>query len=122
MPIKNDSVKERLIYVMELEGGNFYIGQTVEHIAKRVRKHFMGKGSAWTKAHAPKSVKKVINIGLLTYTEAEQIENEYVIQYMKKYGWEKVRGGFFTLVDEEQHLKTLRGHQRLNKVNGIDFI
>lgn len=121
MPIQNDSVQYRSIYVLELKNGNYYIGQSVKDAKKRIKKHFKGKGSAWTKKHHPEAIKEIIDIGELTYTQAEEIESQYVVKYMKNYGWEKVRGGFFTYSDNEKHLSTLRSHQKRNKVRGLDF-
>lgn len=122
MPIQNDSIKHRFLYVLELEGGNYYVGQTVENIEKRIKKHFKGKGSAWTKKHHPKTIKEIVDIGEITYTQGEEIENQYVVKYMKEYGWEKVRGGFFTLSDTEKHLITIKNHQKRDKVKGLDFL
>ncbi|HCL0440807.1 GIY-YIG nuclease family protein [Bacillus cereus] len=122
MPIQNDSIRRRFLYVLELENGNYYVGQTIEDTEKRIEKHFKGKGSAWTRKHHAQAIKEIIDLGALTYTQAEKIENQYAIKYMKNYGWEKVRGGFFTLTDNEKHLKTLKNHQRMNKVKNIDFI
>ncbi|MBH0323611.1 GIY-YIG nuclease family protein [Bacillus cereus] len=122
MPIKNDSIKHRFLYVLELANGNYYVGVTLKDTEKRIKKHFNGKGSAWTKKYQPQAIKEIIDLGELTYTQAEKIENQYVIKYMKSHGWEKVRGGYFTLSDNEKHLVTLKNHQRMNKVQGIDFI
>ena len=122
MPIENDSIQHRYIYVLKLENHNYYVGQTGNDTKKRIKNHFKGRGSAWTKKHPPQKIKEIIDLGMVTFNKAEEIENLYTIQYMKKYGWEKVRGGFFCITDQEAHLTILKNHKRMSKVKGIDFI
>ena len=45
-------VTQIYVYVLELEGGNFYIGQSTS-ILRRSDQHLNGSGSQWTKLHAP---------------------------------------------------------------------
>jgi type I restriction enzyme R subunit len=40
------------VYVLECEGGSYYIGQT-ENLEKRWQEHISGKGAKWTKSHKP---------------------------------------------------------------------
>ena len=49
--VVKDEIKIRGVYVLELDGRNFYIGKS-EDISKRLKQHQSGKGSAWTKKHA----------------------------------------------------------------------
>lgn len=72
------------VYVLELEGGNFYIG-TSANLPSRLHQHFVGDGSLWTKAHKPV---KVVEICL----GDKPIEKEKTLEYMKLMGFEKVRG------------------------------
>jgi hypothetical protein len=60
-----------------------------------------------------------VDLGSLTYSQAEEKENEYLVRYMKKYGWDKVRGGHLTNTDETIHLNSLKSHKGRNKLKGL---
>ena len=72
------------VYVLELEGGNYYVG-TSGTLPNRLHQHFVGDGSLWTKAHKPI---KVVEICL----GDKAIEKEKTLEWMKLKGFEKVRG------------------------------
>ena len=109
-----EQASDKILYVLRLEDGCYYIGQSEQHCFEdRVSKHFRGQGSEWTKLHAPiEIVEQSTNYG--NYRDFELRENEKTIEYMRRYGVSKVRGGFFTMIDEEQTIKNLRSH-------GYDF-
>lgn len=102
---------ERLLYVLRLQDDCFYIGQSrTENFEARIQKHFRGKGSAWTRLHPPiEMIEKQLVFG--SYREIELKENEKVVEYMRRYGMGKVRGGFFASVDETVTEKNLRHHK-----------
>ena len=76
------------IYVLKLEDGKWYIGQT-KVLEKRIQDHFKGNGAEWTKLHKPIEHIK-------TYQMKDNFdEDKYTLQYMKKYGIDNVRGGSF---------------------------
>lgn len=111
-------MKSYILYVLLLQNNNFYVGSSSEY-EKRLENHFKGKGSAWTKAHAPIQVNEKTILGECTYRDAEIAENTKTIELMRKYGWQRVRGGFFSNVDERSLLENLTSHaQEYN----IDFI
>ncbi|KEQ21676.1 GIY-YIG nuclease family protein [Paenibacillus tyrfis] len=66
---------------------------------KRLKKHFNGKGSVWTRQHPPIKIVEKIQLGEVTYSKAEEVENEITLKYMKNYGWKNVRGGYFIYSD-----------------------
>ncbi|QHA38764.1 hypothetical protein D5E69_23320 (plasmid) [Rossellomorea marisflavi] len=123
MPIKedDDSIKHRYIYILELECEHFYVGQT-SNLDLRIKKHFRGKGSSWTRIHSPVKVREIINLGVTTYNCAEKLENYYTVKYMKEYHWTRVRGGYFCNIDPDILFEILKNHQIKNKVKGIDFV
>ena len=47
------------VYTLELQGGNFYVGYS-DDIPKRMAEHFLGRGSYWTRLHAPTKVLEVV--------------------------------------------------------------
>ncbi|TNF78776.1 GIY-YIG nuclease family protein [Pseudomonas sp. ICMP22404] len=99
----------RHLYVLELENGKFYVGQAKDP-DRRIRKHFNGSGSEWTRLHAP--VKELMRESLqdVDYRAAELAENELVLKLMRQYGFHNVRGGFFANTSVEHVEKNLVSH------------
>jgi len=77
------------IYVLELEGGFWYVGRTHE-LSKRLKKHTFGGGSAWTKLHQVKMLHSV-HIG------DEDEERLTTMDLMKIHGFDKVRGAGYSM-------------------------
>jgi predicted GIY-YIG superfamily endonuclease len=115
-----DIKSEKYIYILRLEAEKYYIGQTTDP-DNRIKKQFKGKGSAWTKLYKPIEVISLENIGVMNYKEAEQYENKIVLNYMKEYGWENVRGGYFANKNNDITLKNLLNHKN-RRAFEIDFV
>lgn len=104
----------RYIYVLELEEGCYYIGQTQKtSYEQRMKRHFDTKGksrkSAWVKLHKAIKVIELIEYkGTVPYLE--KFENDKTIEYMKKYGVSKVRGGYYCQADVDEVIKCLKAH------------
>ncbi len=93
---------KQYIYVLQLNGGKYYVGKTVD-VVKRFRQHLNGSGSAWTKKYKP--IKIIKNILLTSPFD----EDKYVKQYMSKYGIDNVRGGtYVTYTLEDNQLKYIK--------------
>ena len=77
------------IYVLELEGGNYYVGKT-RRTFDRFDQHREGSGARWTKLHPV--------VGLYTFHKdrRDSDENMFTILMMKNFGIDKVRGGSWT--------------------------
>ncbi|MBS7459219.1 GIY-YIG nuclease family protein [Pseudomonas syringae] len=99
----------RYLYVLELSHGKFYVGQAKDP-DKRIRKHFSGSGSQWTRMHPP--VKELMRKCLedVDYRAGELAENEIVLELMRQHGYENVRGGFFSNTSVEHIEKGLISH------------
>jgi predicted GIY-YIG superfamily endonuclease len=97
------------LYVLELASGKFYVGQAKDP-DRRIRKHFNGSGSEWTRQHPP--VKELMRKCLedVDYRAGELAENEVVLQLMCQHGYENVRGGFFSSTSVEHVEKGLISH------------
>ncbi|UEM40618.1 GIY-YIG nuclease family protein [Pectobacterium aquaticum] len=82
------------IYVWELDGGNYYIGIT-SNLENRTLDHIGKRGSDWTKKYKPIRLveKTIFSSDDINYVY--RIENIKTIEYMNRYGIEKVRGGRF---------------------------
>lgn len=100
---------KRVLYALLLEDNYIYVGQTMDDYERRIRKHFNGKGSSWTKVHKPLEVLEVTSF-FGDYREGEYKENDLTVEYMKKYGIDHVRGGFFSNVDNTGLRKNLVHH------------
>jgi len=81
-----------LLYVLECSptksGGpaTWYIGVSYA-LNNRIAQHASGRGSAWTRIHP------VVRIAEVHMNATLQLERDVTLQYMRRYGWEHVRGG-----------------------------
>eukprot|EP01036_Dinobryon_divergens_P034130 gene34130-44100_t len=95
------------IYTLELEGGYYYVGKSVNPEV-RFEEHKNGIGSAWTKKHRPIRLLKVIS-DVSSFEEDKQVK-----ELMAKYGIDRVRGGSYVQINldpmqEEMLKKEIRG-------------
>jgi predicted GIY-YIG superfamily endonuclease len=75
-----------MIYVLLLEQNKWYVGYTDRENGNRFPEHFNNNGSKWTQLYKPL---KVVEWRQGTLID----ENNVTLEYMKKYGWQNVRGG-----------------------------
>jgi predicted GIY-YIG superfamily endonuclease len=83
--IGNLDITKNYIYVLKLIEDRYYIGRT-SNIVRRIQEHFSSNGSVYTKKYKPI---KVIEIEEELGSDDERNKT---LLYMKKYGYEKVRG------------------------------
>jgi predicted GIY-YIG superfamily endonuclease len=112
---------EIYIYTLQLSNDKFYVGQTINP-DNRIKKHFTNRGSAWTKINQPKSVISIIKANTRNWKAAEKIENKATIYLMIKYGWENVRGGFWSNRDEKTTLTSLANHREYIEALGYQYL
>jgi predicted GIY-YIG superfamily endonuclease len=79
------------VYVLQLEGGRYYIGKTTD-VEKRVKEHKSGNGAGYTSLYKPKKIVEVRPM------KSDQDENNLTREYMAKYGVDKVRGGAYAQI------------------------
>lgn len=97
------------LYVLELEGGHYYVGQSsIPDI--RLKEHKDGKGSAWTQLHPV--IRELLRqpTGTNDWKIAEAYENKWTLELMELRGWENVRGGFWCMKCPIQTRKGLIAH------------
>ncbi|WP_158290128.1 GIY-YIG nuclease family protein [Ramlibacter sp. WS9] len=99
------------LYVLELQDGCYYIGQSAAPEG-RINDHIGGKGSQWTRKHPPIRLVERRPAGTRDWKDAESIENELTLTFMRQHGWQRVRGGFWCNIDEEATRKGLLAHDR----------
>ncbi|MCO1604545.1 GIY-YIG nuclease family protein [Desulfosporosinus nitroreducens] len=107
-------VIDRIIYVLELEDGCFYIGQTQKKsFERRMKEHFdterKSRKSAWVREHKAVKVLETSEFNG-TVPEGEVLEEQKTLQYMRKYGVDRVRGGYYCVANYNEILKCLKAH------------
>lgn len=90
------SEKKCSIYVLKLKHNKYYIGKSI-NVNKRIKQHFKGKGSTWTKLYKP------IEIFEIRRNCDDFDEEKITLQYMKKYGINNVRGGSYARIKLDQY-------------------
>jgi predicted GIY-YIG superfamily endonuclease len=83
-----------ILYILKLKDDKYYIGITL-NLNQRLAQHFSGEGSQFTKKYKPLEVLKVIYNDDIN----EDYENNLTLEYMEKYGWNNVRGGYYTRLE-----------------------
>ena len=73
-------------YILKLENQKWYVGISQDP-KTRIKKHFAGKGSAWTRFHKPLEVMTLKEI-----KEPSIWEKEKTLSMMRDKGWKNVRG------------------------------
>ena len=90
------------IYILRLQGGNYYVGKTVD-VVKRYQEHLSGQGAQWTRKYKPISLERTIP------NASPFDEDKTVKDYMAKYGIDKVRGGSYVQEElSEFHMEALK--------------
>lgn len=80
------------IYKLNLENGKKYVGKTTD-VDRRMDQHFSGNGSKVTKKFKPIDGKTIDEVpGFFS----DDVEQEYTEDYIEKYGYNNVRGGYYT--------------------------
>jgi predicted GIY-YIG superfamily endonuclease len=87
------------IYVLQCEGGKYYVGKT-SNVHRRFEEHLDGQfGSEWTRYYTPRRMIEVENM------TSEFDEMKKTLEYMKTFGIDHVRGAQWsniTLTQEQQ--------------------
>lgn len=89
---KRGALKPVHLYALELTDGYIYVGMSFNP-EKRFTKHLKGKGANWTRLHKPIRIFEVRVTEFYDQDEAAHLENDMTIEYVLKYGKDKVRGG-----------------------------
>jgi predicted GIY-YIG superfamily endonuclease len=89
----NQNINEkRSVYAVECKGGKKYIGETGD-FDRRMHQHFSGNGAQVTQKYTPKRATELESVpGYF----AKEVEQKYTEDYIKKYGYDRVRGGKHT--------------------------
>lgn len=110
------------LYHLRLRGKYHYIGVT-RNWKERLKTHYEGFGSKLTKKYRVVKVLGVWELGIMSYSEAQEIEDAYTLETMEKYTNQNVRGGRFLdeFLDEKSILKSnLIEHGVLSKYEFVE--
>lgn len=105
---------DSVIYILRLESHKFYVG-TSSNLPRRLKDHFSGRGSTWTKKYKPVEVVDILEKKSL-FTE-----DNVTKELMFKYGISEVRGGTYCQTKlSESDITTLNKEYR--GVNNLCFL
>lgn len=92
--VKRDPAAKYYTYVLQLQDGKFYVGNT-DNIYTRLLDHTMmtPSSSLWVKQHGP--VQRVLEVCRNSGKEDELYKT---LQFMSLFGWENVRGSSYCRV------------------------
>ena len=96
---RTEETIERSIYILKCEDDFYYIGESkTKWLQRRIKQQFgekigIGKQSEFCKKHQPIEVVSTFDLGILSYKEAEIIENAWTKIFVDRFGKDKVRGG-----------------------------
>ncbi len=91
----NEPIKHFWLYVLKLEQNKYYVGITSQkNPHDRVQQHMNGFYTAqWVKKYKPIELFEMLDLGSVTKSQAEELEQHRVRWYMKQLGYQNVRGG-----------------------------
>lgn len=82
------------LYALRLKNDKYYVGMTVKkNPLNRINQHGSLRGAQWTLHYPPEEILEILDIGLVTKEEAENLENDLTHKYIDLYGFSNVRGG-----------------------------
>ena len=89
------TTKMQLVYVLLLEQGRFYVGQTPKgRLQQRILEHRLYNGSKWCNRF---KYVRLLSARQVPDLDANRIEDEVTIELLKKHGLNRVRGGNFVI-------------------------
>lgn len=110
----NAQTNALFVYVLLLDNNKFYVGCSKSPYS-RIKTHFEGNGSSWTKKYKPQEIIEVIP------NCDEYDEDKYTRKYMDRHGIDNVRGGSFSTIILDQNTIKLIKRQHIG-TSGKCFI
>ncbi|HET8991659.1 MAG TPA: GIY-YIG nuclease family protein [Candidatus Saccharimonadales bacterium] len=89
------SIRNWSLYVIKFQSGDYYVGITSRRdFMIRINQHGSDEGARINLGKQIDSIVEIQHLGKMTMMEAQNIENDMTLEYRKKYGWGKVKGGY----------------------------
>ena len=123
---RTEETIERSIYILRCEDDFYYIGESkTKWLQRRIKQQFgekigIGKQSEFCKKHKPIEVVSTFDLGILSYKEAEIIENAWTKIFVDRFGKDKVRGGISCLGEDEKKEISSNTKEEILGLCGID--
>jgi predicted GIY-YIG superfamily endonuclease len=91
-------IRNWTIYAIRFTDGTYYVGITsYRDFMRRIEQHGSLEGARWARGKTVAEILEIHPLGRMSRTDAEIIENDFTIDFRKRYGW-KVRGGYNLLL------------------------
>ena len=123
---RTEETIERSIYILRCEDDFYYIGESkTKWLQRRIKQQFgekigIGKQSEFCKKHKPIEIVSTFDLGILSYKEAEIIENAWTKIFVDRFGKDKVRGGISCLGENEKKEISSDTKEEILGLCGID--
>jgi predicted GIY-YIG superfamily endonuclease len=89
------AIRDWTLYVIEFTNGHYYIGITsYKDFMLRINQHGGRSGAKVNREKIVKEIVEVQHLGKISSLEAQNIENDTMLDYRKRFGAHKVRGGY----------------------------
>lgn len=89
------ALRDWTLYVIRFSDNTYYVGITsYKDFLYRINQHGGDKGAKWNRFKVMEEIVEVQHLGKMKRLRAENIENDVTLQYRKKFGRSKVRGGY----------------------------
>jgi len=103
------------LFTLKCNDNCYFIGRT-NNLVIAILNEYNGLGSEWTKIHLPIELISTIEIKTKNKIEIKKFHNEHVIYYMKKFGFQNIRGGDFFNIDSRNHKNKVLNYTDIFKV------
>ncbi len=98
----NLNIPGTYLFSLKLIGNKYFIGRT-ENLKLAIINEYNGLGSEWTKEHKPLELFSIVDITKYDKKIMRNLHNSMVINYMKRFGFDNIRGGDFYKTDSRNH-------------------
>lgn len=89
------AIRRWTLYVVRFKNNNYYIGITSrKDFMCRINQHGGRTGAKVNRGKTVEEILEIHDLGTTTGLKAGYIENDMMLQYRKKYGARRVRGGY----------------------------
>lgn len=93
-------------YLLALQQNKYYVGGN-SYRENGFERHFLGEGPPWTQTYKPIKILKIA-------AGSKELEKEWTLKFMEKYGWQNVRGYSWTQFNLTSPPKILRPRNEIN--------